>query len=87
LRQRVLSNQIGLFCPLAPSSEVSSSKVGVFPLVQNFETIYQPLRRVLVCILRSGNTLRLQIAILLFSCLSLSALPDTHFVFPHRNSQ
>jgi ADP-heptose:LPS heptosyltransferase len=37
--QRDLSSRIGLFCPLSPSSEVSSSKVAVFRELQNFQTV------------------------------------------------
>ena len=38
--QRVLSSQIGLFYPSALSSEVPSSKVAVFRVLQNFQTIF-----------------------------------------------
>ena len=39
--QRVLSSHIGLFCPSALSSEVPSSKVAVFRVLQNFQIIFQ----------------------------------------------
>jgi len=35
----VLSSHIGLFFPLALSSEVPSSKVAVFRELQNFQTV------------------------------------------------
>jgi len=61
--QKDLSSHIGLFCPLAPSSEVSSSKVAVFRELQNSQTTYLRWKPVLAGILRSNNTPRRQNAV------------------------
>lgn len=65
--QTVLSSHIGLFCPLALSSEVPSSKVAFFRGLQNSQRLFQRFQLVLAGKMRLHSIPRRQTVAFQFS--------------------